>query len=381
MSVKQISQSTPPAFVQVEYSSVCPFNSNTLRMLTLKVDHFELRGASGEFLSDLPIAASQEPRWSRLDPNLIYFIQGNNLMRFSIVTGNISIVHTFSEYSYIKGMGESDITPDGDTFVFCGPVVGGMDVFSYSLSTGKGQSYHEDKPFSGLKITQTGHIIVSGSKGSNVVTTGIHITDSDPHSAVARYKDKDYFLWCSSNDRGVNKNALCMTDVVTGEMRVLLDLNWEEYGFHISTCDKDFCIIDPYSVKPGLKNQIWMVPYDGSPHTVLCETNSTQIALGPDKPWAYNPQPKASLSRDGTKFLFCSNSGKTSDPNYCDVFMGTIDVPVSIVVPQPPQPIPQPTSLFSGYKEIDFTADEGREWLWYFKVVNGKMTVKVYDKV
>lgn len=37
-------------------------------------------------------------------------------------------------------------------------------------------------------------------------------------------------------------------------------------------------------------------------------------------------------------------------------------------------------AAFLGYVPIDFKKDEGREWLWKFKVTGGKMVTTVYDK-
>lgn len=162
----------------VEYSSVCPFNCDGTRLLLLAsnpgsiLDHFGLYDGSGQFLRDLPIAASQEPRWDRKNPGTLYFISGNMLMRMEIYLLSdpiMSQVKVFTEYASISGKGESDISVDGDHFVFAGTKADAtVEVFIYSLKDGKGPIFPQTKPIDGLKITATNQIIVSYSDGSGI---------------------------------------------------------------------------------------------------------------------------------------------------------------------------------------------------------------------
>src|SRR6059036_3937170 len=122
-------------WIENEYSTMSPFNLDNSRLLLVHVSYFGLYDGSGHFLRDLPIEvnASSQPRWSRRDANVFYYIRGNQLRQYNVSTSAISVVHTFSEYSSIDGKGESDICFDGDHFVFAGD---NRYVFVYQIITG-----------------------------------------------------------------------------------------------------------------------------------------------------------------------------------------------------------------------------------------------------
>jgi hypothetical protein len=104
------------------------------RLLIQHFSYFALYDGDGNFLKDLyqyRVHVSSEPRWSRTDPNVFYFINGNQLKSFNIGTNAVSVVHAFTEYSAISGKGESDISFDGTHFVFCGD---GRYVFVYDFA-------------------------------------------------------------------------------------------------------------------------------------------------------------------------------------------------------------------------------------------------------
>src|SRR5262245_44830986 len=123
------------ATITSEYSTMSPFNLDNTYLLLQHVAYFGLYDGSGTtYLGHLPfeINASSEPRWSRTDPRVLYYRYNNQLKQYNVVTGFRSVVHTFSEYSSISGRGESDISEDGNHFVF---VADNRDVFVYEIST------------------------------------------------------------------------------------------------------------------------------------------------------------------------------------------------------------------------------------------------------
>src|SRR6266542_3913687 len=122
-------------FITGEYSTMSPFNKDNSRLLLVHQSYFALYDGSGNFLRSLPLEvhAGSEPRWSRSDANVIYYLRGNQLKQYNVATDAMSVVHTFSEYSSISGKGESDICFDGNHFVFAGD---NRYVFVYEISTG-----------------------------------------------------------------------------------------------------------------------------------------------------------------------------------------------------------------------------------------------------
>ena len=92
-------------FITDEYSTMNPFNLDNSKFLLIQQSYFALYDGSGHFLKALPfeINASSEPRWSRNDPNVLYYHTGNQLKQYNVSTSAASVVHTFSEYSAITG--------------------------------------------------------------------------------------------------------------------------------------------------------------------------------------------------------------------------------------------------------------------------------------
>lgn len=100
-------------WIENEYSTTNAFNNDNSNFILLHESYFALHdGTTGLYIHDLPfqIDASSEPRWSRNDLVTIYYHYGNSLMSYNISTGGIDVVHTFSAYSAINGLGEMDIS-------------------------------------------------------------------------------------------------------------------------------------------------------------------------------------------------------------------------------------------------------------------------------
>src|SRR4030095_5898879 len=93
-----------------------------------------LYDGDGNYLRALPmeITTTSEPRWSRRDPNVLYYVRGNQLKSYNVGTNATTVVHAFTEYTSISGNGESDISFDGDHFVLAGDR---RFIFLYEIST------------------------------------------------------------------------------------------------------------------------------------------------------------------------------------------------------------------------------------------------------
>ncbi len=370
-----------------EYSNVNAFNCDSTRVLVQGsatgslLDHLQLLDSTGKLIADLPLAADTEPRWSRQDPFTFYFRQANALWRWTDNSSGLHkvVVHEFTEYATISGRGESDISADGDHFVFAGTKLdGSVDVFVYSLKDGKGQVYPQREPFDGLKITANNHIVLSKSSGLFLVDVMIgpqQLTVADGHAAVTSRFGKDIVLWCSSNDpatlwddgspNGVvaNKNAVAGIDLANPKKKIaLMELDWR-YEFHIATCSQDWCIVSTDCPDYSLPAQVWRVYFDRTRQPeLLCNTGSvfTDIA-----------EVNASVNWAGTKVIGRSNFGKV-DANECQVWM--LDI-----TPTAPDPGSVAAPVAAALQAIGFTqaafsaVDEGTEWVWLFHYSQGAM--------
>jgi hypothetical protein len=133
------------------YNTVSPLNSNDTYVLLRGSDsgNFYVVDMSGNKIIDqahMPCYRSSQPLWAYSDPNSFYYAGCDNVLReFTITgtnTGNITVVHTFSEYSNVTNPDASDISEDGDHLLLAGMHTGTngtqvpIDVFTYSLSLG-----------------------------------------------------------------------------------------------------------------------------------------------------------------------------------------------------------------------------------------------------
>jgi hypothetical protein len=151
------------------------------------------------------------------------------------------------------------------------------------------------------------------------VLGGSRLTTTNGHACLCLDADgSDVLIWTSKDDNGVYKVP------IDGRPKTLLMRPPWAVAVDISAPAQGDPIISTYSLNLAYPGQVLKAALDGSGVEVLCETGSIQIPLKSGN-WAYNPQPKASVSRDGSKVVFCSNFGRTEDPNYCDVALLTVE--------------------------------------------------------
>lgn len=199
--------------VSTEYSTASPFNSNNRRLILQHNSYFGLYDGNGSYLRDLPFAVntSTEPRWSRTDPNVLFFVSGNNLMALDVASGAPSLVHAFGEYGAISGHGESDISQDGNHFVFAGDK---RFVFVYEISTRtKGPVLDTNgHSFNNLYITPSNSVAIGWLPNGTARFTGVELfnrnmgferqlTHAIGHQHLTRDANgDDVLVWTNSND-------------------------------------------------------------------------------------------------------------------------------------------------------------------------------------
>jgi len=318
-----------------EYSTMSPFNMDNTRLLLQHFSYFALYDGAGNFLKDLyqyGVNTSSEPRWSRTDPNEFYFIGGNNLKKFNTGTNAVTVVHTFSEYSNISGMGESDISFDGKYLVLAGDR---RYVFLYDLTSNtKGPVFDPGASgkFDNFYITPNNNVIIGWYANGSNRYNGVELYDKNMnfqrqlthamgHMDVTRDTNgEEVMLWANGADpqlqvrcdAGVTKIRLSdakQTCVWTGDWSLAI---------HISaTDDNGWFFIDTYNpvdVMPPTgwvtyTNEILQIKTDGSEVRRLAHHRSRPLN-------SYTYQPKASVSRDGSKLVYTSNYGLQAQMGY-----------------------------------------------------------------
>ena len=265
-------------FISDEYSTMTPFNADNSRILALHFSYFGLYNgifdAAGNFIKNLPFAvsASTEPRWSPTKTNILYFIAGNQLKQLDVSTDAISVVHTFAEYTSISGKGESDISPDGDHFVFIG---NSQFIFVYTISSdSKGPTFDTNKrAFDSLYITPNNNVTISWYDRGTARYTGIELFDPNMnfvrqvaraggHMDVTRDQGVEVLVWANSNDPGGTcPNAIVKIRLDNGQQTCILSLD-QSLALHISGTDNSgWFFVDTYAPSdPSPSTSSW-APY------------------------------------------------------------------------------------------------------------------------
>jgi hypothetical protein len=324
---------------ETEYSTMSAFNQDNSRLILAHFSYFGLYDAAANYIRDLPfeINASSEPRWSRKDPNVLYYHRTNQLKQYNVATSTMTVVHTFSEYTGIKGNGESDISLDGDHFV----LQGDGKVFVYTISTDtKGPAFDTGgRSFDSLYITPNNNVTITWNVAGTARYNGIELFDQNMnflrqvahaggHMDVTRDVNGDEVLiWTNAADAlpiPNCANGLVKIRLADAKQTCLLALGWGR-AVHISAPDAGWVLVEtfyPTDVMPPdwrpYTNEFFQLPLDGS--------QPRRIAHHRSRPFnSYVYQPRATVSRDGTKFVYSSNYGLQAQlaypSSYSDVYM------------------------------------------------------------
>ena len=360
-----------------EYSTMSPFNSDNSRILLVHQSYFGLYDGNGVYIRDLPldISSSSEPKWSRMDNHTIYHVHGNQLKTYDISSGAMNIVHTFSEYSVISGKGESDISSDGDHFVFAGD---GRYVFVYRISTGTKSAVLDTggRGFDSLYITPNNNVTIAWNQSGTVRYTGIEMFDSDMNfqKQLARAgghmdvtldtNGNEVLVWTNSNDpQPICNNAIVKIRLADGQQTCLVSFDWS-LAVHISAPDNSgFVYVETYApgnpTPPGgwvaYTNELLQIKLDGTQVLRLAHHRSRPFQTN-----TYNWQPRMSTSRDGNRVVFNSNYDLQAIVGYAgeysDVYLMVVGSPSTSPpppVPPDPAPTPGPTPTLVRYEQND----------------------------
>jgi hypothetical protein len=353
----------PLTWVLHEYSTPSAFNSDNSRLLLLHDSYFAVYDGNGGYIKDAPfdMNASTEPRWSRSDPSLVYYMRGNQLKSYSAATGAVNVVHTFAEYGRISGNGESDICFDGDHMVVVGD---GRFVFVYTLSSGtKGPVFDSGgRGFDSVYIAADDTVTITWLQGGTGRYNGIELFDRNMtflrqvaraggHMDMGRDVNGDPVLvWANAADpTPICNNGVVKIRLRDGQQTCLVSLDWN-LAFHVSSSEAGWAVVSTYapsdpnpaSFWPAFTNEIFRIRLDGSGLERLAHHRSRPFN-------GYNYMSKASVSRDGSRIVYASNFSLQSllgyPSEYSDAYMMTLGGGSPSPTPGPtPGPTVPPTA-------------------------------------
>lgn len=349
------------SFVTTEYPTASPFNANGTLVIVQHQGYFGIYIAlSSHYLRDLPFDchAGAEPRWSRTDPRVLYYVSGNQLRKLDVVSNRSTLVRAFPEYSAITGHGESDISQDDDHFVLAGVPVSvpavGDDIFVYERSTNtKGPVLNtQGNLYNQLYIAPDNSVLIGWLPTGTARFSGIELFDPSMifkrqvahaigHMHLTRDTNGDNLLiWNNSNDPlpiANCQNGIVKVRLADGQQTCLLQLDWS-LAVHITAGDgngwtfvETYAPSNPIPASPAWKpytNELLQVKLDGTQVQRLLHHRSRPFN-------SYVYQPRAAASRGGNQFIFTSNyalqetMGYPSD--YTDVFYVRLSVPPPVV--------------------------------------------------
>lgn len=360
-------QITTSGRAMVEYGSMSPFSQDNQYFVVVAPGGFQLFRLDGTFVMDLPIAPYQEPRWSKTHPQILYYVVQNALMGLDVDRKIGFLEHAFSEYTeefipgkvnFISGRGESDISEDGDHFVFSTK----HEVFVYQISTQKKVATLkvEADLYDSLYITPDNNVIIGFNAIGMERFHGIEFYDSElrfvrqlasrvAHMDVGRDQDQsEVLIWpnaaISPNSPDFMPdcvNGIVMTRLSDGRRTCLHSLIGEDPGWSQASdysCPDvgAFCLISFYGPENEGKysNRIIKLYFDGT-----IEVIGDHMSRPLDPSDTYTWQPRGSISRDGRYVLFNSNAGQLPFSGYSNVYLvdlAPVAKPIEPPMEQPP---------------------------------------------
>lgn len=300
---------------QIEYPTICPFSQNN-KYILLQHPHgfYGLYSIEGKLIKVLP-SEIKHPKWSRRDDKIIYFTILNELHVFNVETNLSNLVHKFDEYKNISSNpqnSESDISRDGIHFIFYGTLIGNLgEIFIYNLDNNRKEfTYSTDNTFDAIRLSSSNQAILSKISGIWQLPNK-QITLNLAHSALSTFNNRDVLIYAGAKAKDKNEGAVVLIDIATLQKTELLTFDWRQEGYsvHISTCDKELCLISLFSTT--LSAQLWKAYFDG--RIEFLYEFDTIIR-------DYNSQPKASLSRDGNYVVFAIDDGTRTN-----IWLGQLD--------------------------------------------------------
>jgi hypothetical protein len=329
-----------------EYSQASPFNATSTMLLLLWHENgeFHLYDGEGSHIRELvQISGLDEPRWSRTEPNILYYHTGNRLWRYDVGTDTDELVHQFAEYSSISfGGGQLDLSDNNRT-----TVIGDNRYISvFELDTGVRHTVLDtnDSPMNGqafdnANITPDGDGFMVAwdaagtgrAQGTELFNVeGVfqrQLLNTEAHGDMGRDVDgTQVYFACNSNTNPQQPpgwdNAIVKVRLSDGQVTGLLALDWD-LEVHVSARAGDgWAYVSTFDATDPDPDSKWF-PYYGEVFRVRADGSVVErIVHHRSRANAYWKQPHAAISMRGDKLIYGSDfqiDGQPSD--YADTYL------------------------------------------------------------
>jgi hypothetical protein len=343
-----------------EYAKAQPWNADGSLFLVRAINsRFFLLDETCEPLTELSLGLGREPRWSPSDPNLLRFIDGNELKELRVDTGAITTLKVFAEYQSISTRDEGNWSADFDAIALFGMSGNApKEAFVYRVSTGS------VSPKLSLQGTPAGADWISISPSGQQVLImfgendrwqeqgrsgrqlgyGLDVFDANMgnrrrvqdhvhHGDICLTPDgQEAFVGSASNAFGAAAHDIRATRLsdalplsgdetqgATGVFTPLLTLDWS-LGTHVSCRNlgqPGWAYVSTYDGGPPasvpFSDELFAIKLDGSGEV-------RRLAHLHNVRGAYFEEPHAVVSPDGRAALFTSNWGESVGSEQVDVY-------------------------------------------------------------
>ena len=328
---------------QHEYSVMSPFNSDeSLVLLAQGGSSYATYDLYGGLVRAFPdVVFSAEPRWSKSDPDTIYYHQGNELRRLRVDTGASTLVHRFDAYGAIGFGRKQELSDDGDHLVLVGFDASGNNpvaILTWTFSTAAiGGPLVMSAPYNHAAITPDNHVIVEWSNVGAGRFMGLELYDLQmnfrrqvvtwaAHADVCRDPSGDEVLIATNSADPQplgNLHQIVKVRLADSVETALVPLAWR-FAVHISCRSHDgWAVVSTYSPSNPDPSVSWL-PFENEILRVRTDGSGEveRLAHHQSRPLDdYNYMPKASASPSGRYIVYDSNYNQQPSYDYTDVYL------------------------------------------------------------
>ncbi len=296
-----------------------------------------------EFKKILTGVSGQDIFWHPTDPFSIIYNPGNALYSYNVITEEVKLIRSFSEYVIANSRGEGNLSNDGRYYAFIGETnrfqslkLEHLVLYDLWMDKIVGQKTFLNRftDFAGVSISPKGNFIfVKYATEMNAFFHPIEVYDRNlnvlwcnnldlKHSDLAIDADGMEVLIASRYKLETNATVIEKYRLIDGEMTTLLTLspgfnasiscrNATSFGWSlISTYDNQSRLTDSIDNWLPFEDEIFLLNMDGSQRVQRLAHHRSR-RFSPTTPDTYNSiaqaEPQAIISRNLDRVLFASN--------------------------------------------------------------------------